>query len=102
MKKAQTYIDNYKKNSFLPCTDFEGKIIVGEEELAEMLQEFSEQQLRLYIVGNCAKLQSEVDRRRKQITDINQWTEILLAYRHKIRDRVLWSMIADINNRTTD
>jgi glucose-6-phosphate isomerase len=51
MKKAHTYIDDYKKNSFLPSTDFEGKIIVGEEELAEMLQEFSEQQLRLYIVS---------------------------------------------------
>lgn len=36
------------------------------------------------------------------ITDINQWTEILLAYRHKIRERPLWSMIASINNRTTD
>jgi len=38
----------------------------------------------------------------KIITDINQWSEILLAYRHKIRERPLWAMIADINNRTTD
>lgn len=44
----------------------------------------------------------EVMMRREQITDINQWTEILIKYRHKIRDRVLWSMINDINNRTTD
>ena len=68
----------------------------------EAMQTYADQQLQLYNVGNCAKLQSEVESRRKQITDINQWTEILLAYRHKIRDRVLWSMIADINNRTTD
>lgn len=44
----------------------------------------------------------EVKMRREQITDINQWTEILIKYRHKIRERVLWSMINDINNRTTD
>ncbi len=56
----------------------------------------------LFDVSNCAALKHEVENRRKQITDINQWTEILLAYRHKIRDRPLWAMIADINNRTTD
>lgn len=49
-----------------------------------------------------SSLQREVESRRKQITDINQWTEILLAYRKKIRDRPLWAMIADISNRTTD
>lgn len=48
------------------------------------------------------KYERDVVRNREQITDINQWTEILIAYRHKIRDRVLWSMINDINNRTTD
>jgi cytochrome c biogenesis factor len=48
------------------------------------------------------KYEREVMMRREQITDINQWTEILIKYRHKIRERVLWSMINDINNRTTD
>lgn len=48
------------------------------------------------------KYEREVKMRREQITDINQWTEILIKYRHKIRERVLWSMINDINNRTTD
>jgi ribonuclease HIII len=38
----------------------------------------------------------------EQIADINQWTSLLLSNRGKIRERVLWSMIADINNRTTD
>lgn len=70
--------------------------------ILEAMQTYADQQLQLYNVGNCAKLQSEVDSRRKQISDINQWSEILLAYRHKIRDGVLWSMIADINNKTTD
>lgn len=36
------------------------------------------------------------------ILDINQWTQILLANRKTIRERPLWAMIADINNRTTD
>jgi hypothetical protein len=58
--------------------------------------------LVLFDVSNCASLEREVNSRRQQITDINQWTEILIAYRHKIRERVLWSMINDINNRTTD
>lgn len=48
------------------------------------------------------EFEREVKMRREQITDINQWTEILIRYRHKIRERVLWSMINDINNRTTD
>jgi alpha-galactosidase len=48
------------------------------------------------------RYEREVMMRREQITDINQWTEILVKYRHKIRERVLWSMINDINNRTTD
>lgn len=74
------------------------KMQKGENCIGETANEL----LKLYNVGKCAKLQSEVDSRRKQITDINQWTEILLTYRHKIRDRVLWSMITDINNRTTD
>ena len=39
---------------------------------------------------------------KEQIADINQWTSLLLSNRGKIRERVLWSMIADINNRTTD
>lgn len=39
---------------------------------------------------------------REIITDINQWSQILLDNRHRIRPRVLWAMIADINNRTTD
>jgi hypothetical protein len=58
--------------------------------------------LVLFDVSNCASLEREVKSRREQITDINQWTEILIKYRHKIRERVLWSMINDINNRTTD
>lgn len=36
------------------------------------------------------------------ILDINQWTQILLANRKTIREKPLWAMIADINNRTTD
>lgn len=51
MKKAQKYIDDYKLNSFLPSVNFEGDLLVDEKQLAEMLQEFSEQQLRLYIVS---------------------------------------------------
>jgi predicted nucleic acid-binding Zn-ribbon protein len=47
-------------------------------------------------------LRSEVKSRREQITDINQWTEMLLSYRHKARPRIIWATIADINNRTTD
>jgi hypothetical protein len=63
---------------------------------------------KLFVVSTQAeekgiqKHEREVIMRREQITDINQWTEILIKYRHKIRDRVLWSMINDINNRTTD
>jgi len=49
-----------------------------------------------------SSLQREVESRRNLITDINQCTEILLAYRTKIRERSLWAMIADISNRTTD
>lgn len=58
--------------------------------------------LVLFDVSSCATLEREVKSRREQITDINQWTEIMIKYRSKIRDRVLWSMINDINNRTTD
>ena len=58
--------------------------------------------LVIFDVSNCASLEREVNSRRQQITDINQWTEILITYRLKIRERVLWSMINDINNRTTD
>ena len=58
--------------------------------------------LVIFDVGNNESLEREVSSRRQQITDINQWTEILINYRHKIRERVLWSMINDINNRTTD
>ena len=58
--------------------------------------------LVLFDVCSCAALEREVNSRREQITDINQWTEIMIRYRSKIRDRVLWSMINDINNRTTD
>jgi len=71
---------------------------IEEPNLTHITQEL----LVLFSVSNRGKLQSEVESRRRQITDINQWTEILLAYRHKIRERPLWSMIADINNRTTD
>lgn len=71
---------------------------IKEPKLTHITQEL----LVLFSVSNCSKLQIEVESRRKQIADINQWTEILLAYRHKIRERPLWSMIADINNRTTD
>lgn len=48
------------------------------------------------------KLESELKSRREQILDINQWSAILLQNRRSIRDRVLWSAISDINNRTTD
>lgn len=56
----------------------------------------------LFNIDNYESLEREVKSRRQQITDINQWTEILIHYKHKIRERVLWSMINDINNRTTD
>jgi len=45
---------------------------------------------------------SEIKSRREQIADINQWSELLLNNRGKLRERVLWSIIADIHNRTTD
>jgi len=63
---------------------------------------------KLFVVSTQAEqrgvkqYEREVMMRREQITDINQWTEILIKYRHKLRERVLWSMINDINNRTTD
>lgn len=51
---------------------------------------------------NYEKFEREVKSRREQILDINQWSSILLTNKGKIRDRVLWAMIGDINNRTTD
>lgn len=39
---------------------------------------------------------------RNQLLDINQWCEFMLKNRSTIRERVLWSMINDIHNRTTD
>ena len=36
------------------------------------------------------------------ILDINQWTQILLVNRKTIRERPLWTIITNINNRTTD
>lgn len=39
---------------------------------------------------------------RDQIADIHQWTTLLMKNRKELRERVLWSMIADIHNRTTD
>ena len=38
----------------------------------------------------------------EQISDINQWATLLLNNRAKLRERVMWAMIADIANRTTD
>jgi hypothetical protein len=38
----------------------------------------------------------------EQISDINQWATLLLHNRAKLRERVMWAMIADIANRTTD
>lgn len=51
MKKAKTYIDNYKENTFLLSVNFEGDLLVSKEQLTEMFQEFYEQQLRLHIVS---------------------------------------------------
>lgn len=51
---------------------------------------------------NYEKFEREVKSRREQILDINQWSALLLNNKGKIRDRVLWAMIGDINNRTTD
>ncbi len=48
------------------------------------------------------KIEKEVNSRREQITDINQWSHLLLSNRGVVRPRIMWSMIADINNRTTD
>lgn len=47
-------------------------------------------------------LKDVIKSKRELISDINQWSHILLSNRHNIRERVLWAMIADINNRTTD
>lgn len=38
----------------------------------------------------------------EQISDINQWATLLLHNRAKLRERVMWAMIADIANITTD
>lgn len=54
MKEAQAYIKNYKQAKFLTTLNFEGDLMVGEEQLAEMLQEYADQQLLLHDVSFCA------------------------------------------------
>ena len=57
MKEAQAYIKNYKETKFLPTLNFEGDLMVGEEQLAEMLQEYADQQLLLHgVVGQSEQL----------------------------------------------
>lgn len=58
--------------------------------------------LVLFDVSSSANLEREVKSRREQIADINQWSSLLISNRKTIRERVMWSMIADIQNRTTD
>ena len=64
MKEAQTYIKKYKDNKFLPSVNFEGDLLVGEEQLAEMLQEYADEQLLLYGVSGMlplSKFKKEVE-----------------------------------------
>lgn len=53
-------------------------------------------------VGSSAELERQLKSKREQIADVNQWASLLMSNRNKIRERVMWSMIADIQNRTTD
>ena len=46
-------------------------------------------------------VQKELDSRRGQIKDINQWSHMGLS-RHDLTLRVIRSLFCDINNRTTD
>lgn len=46
--------------------------------------------------------QSAIESKNNIILDIRQWSKLLLDNRRTIRERPLWAMIADINNRTTD
>lgn len=52
----------------------------------------------LFDVSNSALKKKHAE----QISDINQWATLLLHNRPKLRERVMWAMIADISNRTTD
>lgn len=58
--------------------------------------------LILINVGQNENYEREAKSRRQQILDINQWSSLLINNRATIRERVLWSFIADIHNRTTD
>lgn len=58
--------------------------------------------LVLFDVSSSANLERELKSKREQIADINQWSSLLISNRKTIRERVMWSMIADIQNRTTD
>ena len=46
-------------------------------------------------------LQKELESRRSQIIDINQWSQMGLS-RRDLTPRVVRSLFGDINNRTTD
>lgn len=81
-KQMQSEFDNYVKISAELLTKYENEI----SELNKANQ----------------SLDKEVKSRREQITDINQWSTLLLNNRPNLRPRIMWSMIADINNRTTD
>lgn len=56
--------------------------------------------LVLFNVGSSADYEREAKSRREQIADINQWSSLLISNRKTIRERIMWSMIADIQNRT--
>jgi translation elongation factor EF-1alpha len=42
MEKEKQFIENYKKTSFLPSLNFEGDLMVSEDELARMLKMYAE------------------------------------------------------------
>lgn len=72
--------------------------------LGELVRkEISEAQAvdKLFSLFDVSK-RASLEGRNNIILDINQWTQILLTNRKTIRERPLWAMIADINNRTTD
>lgn len=42
MEKEKQFIENYKETSFLPSLNFEGDLMVSEDELARMLKMYAE------------------------------------------------------------
>jgi hypothetical protein len=71
------------------------------QELNEYI-DYLENKLKNHKVLHDVSKRTSLESKNSIILDINQWTQILLANRTTIRERPLWAMIADINNRTTD